>query len=297
MKSNNRMFLMLAVFGSSLTFGGCTTDVPQAHRGQIFDRTGAVAFYTGGNGLTGPVIDPGTHFTGIYDEVRTVECGQLTPKETLGSLTRDNVQFNLDVYMRYSAVCSDEMVPVLLTTLVPNEHGMVTAAQLYSTYIRPSIGEATREVVSPYNANDINNNRDKILEDIRTRFLSMMAEKKPQAVTIHELNLSNLDFPKELDDANTSRAVQSILKDKAIAERDRVEAETKTETMRINLGRQKGLAVAAEIEEIGTALRKNPEYLQYDMQTKMPDIYKNAGEKGNLILTAPNPSILVTPRQ
>jgi hypothetical protein len=34
------------------------------------------------------------------------------------------------------------------------------------------------------------------------------------------------------------------------------------------------------IEKIGEALRKNPDYLQFDLQQKMPEIYRAAGEAG-----------------
>jgi hypothetical protein len=50
---------------------------------------------------------------------------------------------------------------------------------------------------------------------------------------------------------------------------------------------------AARIAEIGRALADNPSFLQYDMQQKMPGIYKEAGATGNMVITVPSPTILL----
>jgi hypothetical protein len=49
----------------------------------------------------------------------------------------------------------------------------------------------------------------------------------------------------------------------------------------------------ARIDAVGAALKRNPEFMQYDMQAKMPGIYEKAGASGNMIITAPNPTVLV----
>jgi hypothetical protein len=112
-------------------------------------------------------------------------------------------------------------------------------------------------------------------------------------VLVYEVNLSNLDFPDAMDAANTDRAVQSILRDKAIAERERVQAESETMSMRKQLAEREGEMEAARIDKVGEALRRNPDYLQFDMQSKMPEIYRLAGQNGNLVIAAPNPSIVL----
>jgi hypothetical protein len=157
------------------------------------------------------------------------------------------------------------------------------------------VGEAVREVVSPYRANDINENREEILMRIRKRFLEIVSRREQHLVRVYEVNLSNLDFPDVMDNANTDRAVQAILKDKAIAERERVAAESETMKLRRDLAEKEGAAEAARIEKVGEALQKYPSFLQYDMQIRMPDIYKQAGVAGNLVIAAPNPSVVVSP--
>ncbi len=290
-----RPLTLIALSCLALFTAACgTDDIPQAHKGRMFDRTGALNFYAGGDGLTGPVIGPGTYRTGIYDELRLVDCSQETEKEALTALTKDGVQFKLDIYVTYSANCEDAVVTKLLEKLSPAKGNTITRDQLYATYIRPAIGEAVREKVSPHNANDINNKREEILSGIRERFQELI--KDDEVVRVTETTLSNLDYPDEMDHANTDRAVQAVLKDKAVAERERVDAETLTAESKQKLAEAEGKVEAARIDQIGAALRRNPEYLQYDMQVKMPQIYEKAGAGGNMIIAAPSPQVIVQPK-
>jgi hypothetical protein len=287
---------LLATAFAVLGLGCASQDIPQAYKGRMFDRTGPFALFIGGNGFTGPVLGPGNYFTGTYDEIRTVDCSMVTKREALTALTKDGVQFGLDIYVRFAADCSDRSVTVLLSTLTPDAGDAISSAKVYETFVRPAVGEAVREVVSPFRANEINDKREEILALIRKRFVEIMTAREKQIVVVYEVNLSNLDFPDAMDAANTDRAVQSILRDKAIAERERVQAESDTMAMRKQLAEREGEMEAAKIDKIGEALRRNPDYLQFDMQQKMPEIYRQAGMYGNLVLAAPSPSVVVSPR-
>lgn len=263
----------------------------------MFDRTGAMALWTGGKGFTGPVLGPGTYWTGVYDEVRVVDCAMSTVREPLRALTKDGVQFGLDIYVRFGAACDrDESVKTILESLGPDRGGVtVSQERLYETFVRPAVGEAARETVSPHRAIDINDKREEILAQLRRRFLELMTVKDSTVIKVYEVNLSNLVFPDEMVHANTERAVQAVLRDKAIAERERVAAEIETAAMRRELAERQGDVEAVRIDRIGAALRRNPQYLQFDLQQRMPEIYEKAGQKGNLVITAPNPQLLLQP--
>jgi len=283
--------------GPLLLLAGCATmDIPQAHRGRMFDRTGPLAFFAGGKGLTGPVLNPGTHFVGTYDELRTVDCSVVTAKESHDTLTRDGVHFGFDITTRFAADCSDKAVEALLATVSPDVGNTISTKHLYETFIRPGLGEAIRETVSPYRANELNEKQAVIMTAIRSRFLDIMRLRETKIVKVYEVNLSHLDFPDEMDSANVQRAVQAVLRDKAIAERERLQAEVETMTSRQLLSEKEADVRAIEIERIGEALRHYPEYIQYDLQAKMPEIYRAAGASGNLVITAPSPSVFVSPK-
>ena len=283
-----------ALVACSVSVGCATADVPQAHRGQVFEKTGLLAFYTGGRGFTGDVLGPGTYRTGIYKDIHLIDCSMVGENEPLAAATKDGVQFGLEINVRFSADCSPETVKHMLTTLIPDRDHTITGKKLYEIYVRPTISEAVLQVVSPYNATELNDKRQEILTAIRKRFLELIEAK--QMIQVYELTLSKPQFPPAIDNANVDRAVQSIMRDKAIAERERVTAEIETSAMRRKLAENEGAEVAAKIDKVGAALRRNPEYLQYDMQDKLPDIYREAGQYGNMIITAPNPTLMMPPR-
>lgn len=283
---------LVAVLGA-----GCATmDIPAAHRGRLFEHTGPATLYLGGKGFSGAVLGPGTYYTGAYNEVLMVDCSTVTQHDPLTVLTRDGVQFGLDIYVRFSANCTDEAVQQILSSLTPDKPPVITSRRLFETFIRPAIGAVVRESVSPYRANDVNERHQEILAAIRKRFHEVIDSHEGDVVRIYEVTLSNLDFPEAMDTANVDRAVQSILKDKAVAERERVRAEIETATLRKDLASAEGNAAAARIDAIGAALARNPDYLQYDMQTRMPGIYADAGAHGNLIIAAPSPTVNVGAR-
>lgn len=267
-------------------------DLPQAHRGRIFSRTGAFAFYAGGNGMSGPVLDPGTHFLGLYNELRMVDCSTTTVRESLDTLTHDGVHFGFDLVVRFSADCSNEGVEQLLGNLSPDKEDTISARRIYETYVQPAIGEAAREFVSPLRANELNEKQAAVADGVKRRFAEIMTTRERKVVKVYEVNISHLQFPQALDAANLDRATQALLRDKSIAERERVTAEIETVAMRKKLAEVEADVAIVKIERIGAALAANPAYPQYELILRLPEIYREAGARGNLILAAPNPMAL-----
>lgn len=282
--------LLLMLWAIVMITGCASQEIAQAHKGRMFEKTGLLAFYSGGKGFAGPVLGPGTYYTGIYNDIRLVSCEQETRKESLGALTKDGVQFGLDIYVQSAANCDDEdAVKRILSTLSPEKNDTITGDEIYSTYVRPALGGSVREAVSMYIANDVNSKRDEIFSKMKEQFVAAVGESK--LVKVFNLTLSNLLVPDQLEHANVDRATQAVLKDKAVAERERVTAEIETTKMRRELAVNEADNDVARITAIGKALRTFPEYLQYDAQQRWNDIYFHAGEKGNLIIAAPMPSL------
>jgi hypothetical protein len=310
----NRALLTLL----ALLFVGCSSQtVPQAHKGRMFDKTGWLAFYAGGRGFEGPVLGPGTYYTGVYPEVRMVDCTRRTIKEPLSALAKDGVQFSLDIYISFSANCDDEAaVKKILSDLAPlgeeaqrektsahdkdagaasgdqdpielNPDLTVTSRQLYDTYVLPALGESVRATVAHFNANDVNQKRDDLFKQISDKLgTDINKGSKVALVTVYSLNLSNFAFPKEMADANTDRATQAVLRDTAVAAREKVKAETETAVMRVQQAQAEAQADAAKIDTIGAALHRNPEYY-------LRDVYAEAGQKGGLVVLPQNPGAVL----
>jgi hypothetical protein len=272
----------IGVLAASLSVVGCATqDIPQAHRGRIYGRTGLWALYQGDVGFNGPVLDPGTRFLGAYDELRMLDCSMRTVTETFDTMTRDGVHFGFTLSVRFNADCSDESVVLMLGKLTPDKGDTISGKQIYGTFILPAIKEAAREFISPYRANELNDKQAEVVTGVRRRFLEIMETRENHIVAIHEVNVGELKFPPEMDNANLERAVQSVLKDKAIAERERIGAEVDTMASRRRLAEEEAEVVVARIERIGSAVRRFPEFLQYMMANQFGDM------RGTLVMTPP----------
>lgn len=269
----------------SLMSVGCSSqDIPPAHKGRMFDKTGPLALYSGGKGFEGPVLNPGTHFTGLYPEVRMVECGQRTIKEQMNALTKDGVQFSLDISISFGAFCDeDKSVIELFNKLSPEGHQKsdeksestggrsadpnltITADQVYRVFVRPALGEAVRECVSPFIANDINAKRDEIFGKIKDILEASLKKQEPKLVVIYTLNLSNLDFPDALDQANAARAVQAVLKDQSLAKQETLKVEIETAKLEVAKAEVLAQAEAKKIDVKGAAYERNPKYWLVDL--------------------------------
>lgn len=287
---------LLSILGLVLLTGCSSENIPQAHKGRMFGKTGAFFLYSGVTGFYGPILEPGTHYTGLYDEIMMVECAQQIRKVELNAMTKDGVTFKVEVAIRYSTNCDDpKAVHHILNKMTPGfandekhpewKH-VIFAVQLFDSIIMPSLLESLRKSVSTYIANDINANRDKIFTQFHESFFTSLKEDKLKLVEVLELNLSNLDFPEQLDNANIARAEQAVLKDKAIAEREKVQAEVETTNMRKNLAESESNNEVVRIDALGAAYRRNPEYVQLEA-------IKAAAEKGNLIIANPGTPIIL----
>lgn len=263
---------------SALSVGCATQDIPQAHRGRVFGRTGLWAGYKGPVGFHGSVLDPGTHFLGLYDELRMIDCSMHTMTESLDTMTHDGVHFGFTISVRFNVDCSDASVPVLMTKLAPDREHTISAQQVYATFVNPAIKEAAREFISPYRANELNDKQAEVVSGVRKRFLEIMETRERAVVQVHEVNVGELKFPEQMDHANLERAVQSVLRDKAVAERERIGAEVEAMEARKKLVEKEADLVAERIERIGAALRKFPEYLQFHFVDRLREF------QGNLVL-------------
>jgi hypothetical protein len=302
------MFMLLTL----ITVTACGDySIEQTKVGREYHTTGLLIGWSGQTGFVGPVKQSGTYFAGPYTDIRKVNCAESTDKETLKSLTKDNIQFSVDVYVRQSANCNDDAAVIyLLNKLKPESQSKdqqgneienaiadgktITNTQVYDTYIRAALGEAVRKAVSPYNANDVLANRDKIYSEATRLFNTSINSLKPKVVNIYDLKFSNFDPPDALEGANVDLAKQAILTQKATAEALTVKEQEKTALAKKDLAKAEAKIETARIEELSSAIRANPEYFRYLQLMQAPAIYEKAGAQGNLVLLpSPNATVMV----
>lgn len=324
-----KRFVLLLV--SLLMVVGCNyEDVPPTHKGRVFEK----AAYGESRGFIGGILGPGSHNLGGFNNwLKLVQCTETTVREHYESPSKDGVVFGADVYVRFATNCDDpKAVEWILDNVQPGtflkeseeikaadkdgdgkadptvedetySKNTVSAAQLFASYIRPTLVPAVRDALSAYSSNEINLNRQAVGTMIDTGLRKRLDDtfksaKAPAVVQLAQVDLSNIVFPKSMvatmeQLANVKTEVE-LEKEKAkkveqqgLTELQRVEREIITEQKNKELARVKAQKVGSEIEEIARASRANPEYEQYlltqaraDAIRGMPKALEFLGEPG-----------------
>lgn len=202
---NRRSLLCATLATFALLTTGCDTqDVDPGHKGFLFDRTGALAFYSGGEGLkTDTVLGPGTHFMGVYDELRIVDCRDVEILEQAQVLTQSDITVTIDLRLTYAADCSSGETLTKLINEVPlkgTDH-IVRPQPVYDLYVRPIVRESLRNFIADITIEDVKRVRLGLRERI-AKDLDTSIKTRGNPVLIKIVAVSNMLLPKEIVDKN-----------------------------------------------------------------------------------------------
>jgi regulator of protease activity HflC (stomatin/prohibitin superfamily) len=276
--------ILLALF--ALTAIGCgTEDIPPGHKGFMFDRTGALALYTGGSGLqTEAVLSSGTHYTGLYDQVKGVNCQDAHVKEALPVLTKSDMKVTVDLRVTYSANCDtkDQIELILDQLQLPANSTFVQPEQIFEKYVMPVVRESLRNHLADYTIEQVKEVRGELATSVK-QDLEKAIKEKSFPVKIEVLTVSNINLPesivekiKEIElarmDANKETEKQQAAKVRLerelfeaqqdrLVQKELAEKEKEVRTIRAQADLEVKKAEAAGIAEINRQL--TPAYIRY----------------------------------
>jgi len=218
-----KTLLLLSVFALiALTTGCDSQDVPPGYKGFMFDRTGALAAYSGGSGLqTGTVINSGTHYTGMYDTIVGVNCQTDANKESIQVLTKSDMKVTVDLRITYASDCTTKESLASIVQKVPRapQSSYVQPDQVFQAFVMPSIRESLRNNLAEVTIEDVKTVRSKLSTSIRKDVEKSIAAKN-FPVRIDLLTVSDITLPE---------AITNKIKDIEVA---RMEANKETEKQR-----------------------------------------------------------------
>lgn len=226
----NRIAILVLVGTLGALASACgTEDIPPGNKGFMFDRTGAFAVYAGGKGLrTKSVLGPGTHYTGVYDEIRMVDCKDAHAKEAISVLTASDLTVNVDLRITYSADCDSTESMIRILDQVASDGNTVQSSALYSRYVLPIVRESLRNRLADVKIEDVKNVRQElrtgIEEDLRK---SIGLQGNP--VKLRILTVSDIVLPVEIVEKNReielARQDAEAEREKQVAAKFRLERE------------------------------------------------------------------------
>jgi regulator of protease activity HflC (stomatin/prohibitin superfamily) len=181
--------------------------------------------------FNGKVLDPGFHFLVPFRD-RVVEINVQTNKVDGEALaySKDGQTVNVSLVLAYS------LVPVQAGSLY-RDIGLAYEDKI----IKPLIGDAIKQVMARYTADELLINRGKVRDEAKE---SIRARLDAEYFTVVDLNLTNFDFDDQYEAAIAAKQVaeqeakrqenitkseeekkkQEILKAEALAEKTRLEA-------------------------------------------------------------------------
>lgn len=185
---------------ATLAIGCSTDDVPPGHKAFMFDRTGGLAFYTGGNGLlTDEILTSGTHYTGIYDQLIGVNCQDAHVKEALSVLTKSDMKVVVDLRVTYSANCdsTEQIATILDQVSITTASQFVQPEQIFEKYVMPIIRESLRNNLADYTIEQVKEVRGELANAVKAD-LEKTVKEKGFPVNIEVLTVSNINLPESI---------------------------------------------------------------------------------------------------
>ncbi len=193
----------LVCAAAALNTGCDTEDISPGHKGFMFDRTGFLAGYSGGEGLeTDKVLEPGTHFMGVYDELRVVDCRDQHVREQVEVLTQSDITVTIDLRLTYAADCrTGEHMQMLINEVTTGPDHIVKPEKVYELYVLPIVRESLRNYIADITIEDVKRVRlglrDQVLEELQTSI-----REKNNPVVIKIVAVSSMTLPTEIVDKN-----------------------------------------------------------------------------------------------
>ena len=192
--------LLLSLSLMTLSLGCDSQDVPPGYKGFNFDKTGALAMYSGGEGLqTDTIVNSGTHYTGMYDEIVGVNCQSDANKESIPVLTKSDMKVTVDLRITYASDCTSKESLAAIITRIPRiqDSRYVQPDQVFQTYVMPSIRESLRNQLAAVTIEDVKEIRSNLSTQIRLDVEKSIAEKG-FPVRIDLLTVSDITLPEAI---------------------------------------------------------------------------------------------------
>ncbi|MDP8225403.1 MAG: prohibitin family protein [Candidatus Lernaella stagnicola] len=198
------LFLLIMVLG---VLSGCGKTIPAGHRGVYFNwRAGTD---------TGTALTEGWNWLAPWNRIYLYDVRVKDQQEDLSILTRDQLNIKCDLSIRFQPVA--DKVGILHQNIGP---------EYYTTIVRPTVRNVTREVIAGYDSIDAYTKRSEIQDTI---FKGVVAKLDQKPIAISAIMLRNMDFPRSVTDAIERKLAmkQEAEKMKFVLEKERLEAERK----------------------------------------------------------------------
>jgi len=203
--------VVLLVLSSGVTAACGSEDIPPGHKGFLFEKTGVLLLYMGGDGLqTDELLGPGTHYTGLYGELKMVNCQDREAKEVIEVLSKADLPVTIHVRVTYAIDCtSPERVATIIDTVKADKDGVVQGEFVYQRYVMPVIRGSLRDSVSGISIEAIKGSRETLKKALNRALISTSVPADDEGPAVNDklflikvLEVSQIILPEEITQKN-----------------------------------------------------------------------------------------------
>ena len=276
------MRMIAAVLLFAFAAMGCTETVPPGYIGMVMTP----------GGFQGEPLQPGRHSCWGRDKMVLIETQELSAKETMKILAKDDLNFSFDLVLKVRPVAIDkETTKELLNRQGAKlEAGVLKVSTLYTTYVSPAARSVARSVVSKYDTTEVRENREQIQKAINEKIVEALRGTPIQLIAAYT---SNFDYPEVITRAVERKRKKQIeiQEEEARQAMKLLQAKNRQEVAKAErLTRMlEAEAEAAYMSVIGKAL--TPAYLKRLELKALQTLYEKAGAGDKVILTGEGSAI------
>lgn len=249
-----KKFALLLGLIAAMFAAGCTVEVPQGTKCKVMTV----------DGWQDEIYDPGRATCWNRDVAYFIDTTEDLYTEPLQILCADELNFKFNVNTRCGVNDDKEALNRVFAKVRAGEGNLITRQQIYSIYVKPVVEAEARKIVAARETSQINAERGQIENEIRT---AVLAQLKTVPVNIGLINVSNLDFPLIITEANEKNKQREIAIKEERAKAQIAQARAEGELRVKNKEYQIALLEAKEIADaqaiIGASLNNNPLYLAW----------------------------------
>lgn len=231
--------LVIAIILAATSFA-CNKQVPAGHIGRVQSP----------EGFKPDILAPGYHPCNGRDVMYLMETTDVNMQIEMDVLCKDSLKFKFVIDMLVSVDTSkadlikkafQDLKPAVVQE--PGEVLVITNEQLFLTYIRANAAQAAQRTISKYETRDIVNQGSEIVAEVQA---AVILSSQHSFVRVTNVAITNLDFPKVIEDAQEARAKRMVEIEtaKADAEVESAKAQSKLALAEI-MAKQKLLEAAA----------------------------------------------------
>jgi len=264
-----KKFALLLGIVAAMFAAGCTVEVPQGTKCKVMTV----------DGWQDEIYDPGRATCWGRDDAYFIDTTEDLYTETLKILCADDLNFEFDVNTRCGVNDDKDAINRVFTKVRSGEDKLISRQDIYRIYVKPVVEAEARKIVAARETSQINAERGQIENEIRT---AVMEQLKTVPVNIGLINISNLDFPAIITQANEKNKQREIAIKEERAKAQIAQARAEGELRVKNKEYQIALLEAKEIADaqaiIGASLNNNPLYLAWQQNKVMLAAAKSANK-------------------